>query len=700
MVFFVLILPFLGISVFFTWQFQQVLSGRIHETLESGTEGFITRSALELQNLANRTKALAQEPGLIEYTQKLLALSENPKAYAGASIDLDFMFRYFESNVEIIDTQFRQIKAFGRPRSESSLFQELLTHLLVYGSAEKMEADRNGLHLYSMHPLLASSGTIGYLLINKDIDRLGLDSLRLSSTHEISLLDSKSSRVLYTSLADAYGRPLPSDFFTESETPLARAEVQKIRLNNEFYYTYVLPLKAPEAEGILLELAVREKALSSFDSSQPLIFIMLILLGLLLLSSVLLSRTIIKPIVSLSWAVDSIRRHIREYTPLITLPVHYNDELGDLSHTINDLARDLRQSSEKVEEQRAQIAAYTQSLEERVRVRTHELDEARIRAEIANKHKSRFLVNMNHELRTPLNSIAGMTDLLRFGAYEKHEELAELLADLSEALEGQNAQGLKDQLTELSRKLKEESNYSRALLFYVQQALAKKDLLAEKDAPSRAQEILDQAWALADEEERSIFKAYNAIRDASDSLLSIIDEVINLSQVESGIIQISKKPCKIRDLIQTCLLHAESYARSKGKFADLEFLKQIDPEVPESLLLDQQKIKQVILNLLTNGVKYTEKGFVSCKVDILRDGEREFLRCSVQDTGLGITSKDRESLFMEFSRSFEVREIEGSGLGLALSKRLIERHGGTLDFTSERNKGSLFWFTLPLEVPQ
>jgi two-component system sensor histidine kinase TorS len=100
---------------------------------------------------------------------------------------------------------------------------------------------------------------------------------------------------------------------------------------------------------------------------------------------------------------------------------------------------------------------------------------------------------------------------------------------------------------------------------------------------------------------------------------------------------------------------------------------------------------------MTNGVKYTQTGRVFLSVEM--KPKTDDILFSVLDTGIGIADSDKKVIFTEFGRAFAVRDIEGTGLGLALSKKLIIAHGGRIGFESELGKGSLFWFSLPREEP-
>lgn len=114
--------------------------------------------------------------------------------------------------------------------------------------------------------------------------------------------------------------------------------------------------------------------------------------------------------------------------------------------------------------------------------------------------------------------------------------------------------------------------------------------------------------------------------------------------------------------------------------------------LPEIVMLDEIKVRQVLLNLLSNGVKYTVKGEVECRVSVERNG----IVFEVRDTGVGIANEDLEKVFEPFRQVHQGLQIGGSGLGLAISRRLVSAMGGELAVFSEPGKGSRFVFTLPL----
>lgn len=410
-------------------------------------------------------------------------------------------------------------------------------------------------------------------------------------------------------------------------------------------------------------------------------------LVLILVMSVLISRFIVRPIVDLVAAVDSLRRNLRERGPLDPIAVPTDDEIGELAEAFNLLAAELRYSFDQIRSQREEILNYTATLEQRVTERTRELEDARVRAEIANVHKSRFLVNMNHELRTPLNSISGVTDLLRLGAYERTDDIIKEIetwcSEQRRLHPGQNKRFL-DKLETFAGHLVLSGDGISAFMSYITDI---------EEHPEEFKEFRAQVEALLKDEQRSIYKAYATIREAGEILLNIIDEVIHLSRIESGVIELQKSPRKLSELVNYAMVHSETFAMNRGKSGKIRLECDVADDVPQNVVVDGQKIKQVLLNFMTNAIKYTREG--SVKLTVGRGSEPGTICFSVTDTGMGIAEKDRAVIFTEFGRAFSVRDIEGTGLGLALSKRLVVAHGGQIGFETEEDRGSRFWFTIP-----
>lgn len=179
------------------------------------------------------------------------------------------------------------------------------------------------------------------------------------------------------------------------------------------------------------------------------------------------------------------------------------------------------------------------------------------------------------------------------------------------------------------------------------------------------------------------------IQNASKMLLTIINDILDLSKLESGKMEIVPAQYEISSMFSDLVNLIWIRAHQK----ELEFKVDIDPEIPSMLFGDEVRIKQVITNMLTNAVKYTEKGTVTLTAKGERVAADEILlRISVEDTGMGIRKENLDNLFGSFRRMDERdnRNIEGTGLGLNISKQLIEMMGGKISVDSVYHKGSVF----------
>jgi signal transduction histidine kinase len=187
------------------------------------------------------------------------------------------------------------------------------------------------------------------------------------------------------------------------------------------------------------------------------------------------------------------------------------------------------------------------------------------------------------------------------------------------------------------------------------------------------------------------------IRHAGADLLSIINDILDYSKITTGVIHLKE------EAYNTCNLFYDTYAivkvRMGAKDIDLSF--EIDPKTPAKLNGDEVRVRQVILNLLTNAVKYTPQGYVKCNINYLRTGNKLIsLTIRVEDSGIGIKKEDLGSLFQDFVRIDQggIRHIEGTGLGLSITRSLCIAMNGGIAVESDFGKGTVFTATLEQTV--
>lgn len=186
------------------------------------------------------------------------------------------------------------------------------------------------------------------------------------------------------------------------------------------------------------------------------------------------------------------------------------------------------------------------------------------------------------------------------------------------------------------------------------------------------------------------------IQNAGQSLLSLINDILDFSKIESGKLEIISVEYDFSSMVHDIanMISAKMGAKK------LEFHICVDENLPSKLLGDDVRIRQVLVNLLNNAVKYTNEGSVTLKVDGKIQGERVLLDFSVEDTGIGIKEEDISKLFEEFERIEEKRNrnIEGTGLGLSITTQLLLLLGSRLNVESVYGKGSRFYFTLEQQI--
>jgi len=305
------------------------------------------------------------------------------------------------------------------------------------------------------------------------------------------------------------------------------------------------------------------------------------------------------------------RRKNGEVFPGETIGASIKDKDG----TIIGFLGVIRDITERILAEEALTRAY-ETLEERVRDRTVELEKARVEAEAANRSKSEFLANMSHEIRTPMNGVMGMSELLK-------------TTDLTE----------------------EQNEY------------------------------------------------VETIEISAESLLNIVNDILDLSKVEAGRLELRDYRFDLRSLIDTVMKINSLKALDKG----IDLRQSIAKNVPDSLVGDPHRLRQVLINLVGNAIKFTHMGTVEIKVESGRqEGNTIIIAFHVIDTGIGIPDEEQGSIFDSFRQADGSisRRYGGTGLGLSITKKIAEAMDAELTLESKVGKGSIFCFSVPLRIAQ
>jgi signal transduction histidine kinase len=189
------------------------------------------------------------------------------------------------------------------------------------------------------------------------------------------------------------------------------------------------------------------------------------------------------------------------------------------------------------------------------------------------------------------------------------------------------------------------------------------------------------------------------IKSSGDSLLTIINDILDLSKIEAGKLDLKIDVFNPREIVEQVAAMLSLRASEKK----LAFSCRYEPAIPELLLGDAGRLRQILINLVGNAVKFTESGgeVALTAKPVSAEARRIVLRFEVRDTGIGIPADKVAKLFAPFTQvdDSSTRRFGGTGLGLSISRRLVELMGGQIGLDSVEGKGSMFWFTIPFDVP-
>jgi len=375
------------------------------------------------------------------------------------------------------------------------------------------------------------------------------------------------------------------------------------KLENEKYFAGVLPFEDGRGISWSIVIVVPESDFMAQINANTRTTILLCLAALIIATGVgiLTSRRIVRPISRLSSASAAIAAgNFSE-----KVEVKEIKELGILADSFNNMSAQLKTAFIALEKS-------NQELENRVKIRTAELEKSKEKAEVANHAKSEFLANVSHELRTPLNVILGFTQLMNRSDYLDKTD--------------------RERLTIIGR--------------------------------------------------------------SGEHLLSLINSVLELSKIESGRLILNKEHFDLYILVYNIQEILQFKAESKG----LNLKTEIAPEVPQYIVADRSKLQQVLINILGNGIKFTETGSVTLKV---KSEPKEITKIyfEIVDTGPGIAPEEIDNLFTPFYQTETGRKShEGTGLGLSIALKFVKLMAGNIEVISNLGKGTIFQFDIVVAI--
>ncbi len=417
----------------------------------------------------------------------------------------------------------------------------------------------------------------------------------------------------------------------------------------------------PEMNWCLLAEMGEEEALAPVATLTRIMLSILAVISVVgILFSVLISRTITKPIMKLHQGTEEIMKGNLDYN----VGTGARDEIGQLSRTFNSMTANLKKTREELEE-------YSSGLEEKVKERTEELDKANesLKADIVER---KVLIEKLSEANVTLEERGKALEEVSGATLNIAYDLDAALIETAKA---------KDGLDVMTRKL-ERSNKDLQDFVYI----VSHDLKAPVRKVTAFGDLLKESLeGRLDEDEQENFEF---MIEGATRMQQLIDDLLLYSRVTTKV-----KPMTRVDLNEVI-----------EDFRNVELATQLEDtggviEVPESLPAvhaDASQMHQLLQNLIGNGLKYHREG-VPPVITVRGKRVGNMDRIEVQDNGIGILEEHYEKIFKMFQRLHPGDEYEGTGVGLAVCKRIVERHGGEIGVKSTPGEGSVFWFTLPGE---
>lgn len=413
-----------------------------------------------------------------------------------------------------------------------------------------------------------------------------------------------------------------------------------------------------------------------------------------------------------------------------TLPMKRNDELGELAGSFNEMAQQLRHSFQQLE-------VYSQTLEEKVLIRTQELSESQqllnsvmnnIPQSIFWKNQESIFLGCNQSFATTagmtVEEILGKTDYDLPWKKEESDFFVEcdrrvmssnqaeigivepqLQADGQQRWLETNKIPLHDidgQVIGLIGIFQDITSYIEAQQTAQAANQAKSEFLANMSHELRTPlngilgyaQILRRSPNLPEKEQNGI----DIIYQCGNHLLTLINDVLDLSKIEARKLDLIAAPLHLPSVLQSVVEMCKIKADQKG----IDFIYQVSSRLPEGVNTDEKRLRQVLINLLGNAIKFTNSGSVTLQVDVLEQSEAQSkLLFHVIDSGIGIAEENLEKLFEAFEQVGDRhKQAEGTGLGLAISQRIVQLMGGQIEVKSQLGVGSEFFFSVNVPIDE
>ncbi|MEM5834266.1 MAG: ATP-binding protein [Candidatus Aenigmatarchaeota archaeon] len=484
-----------------------------------------------------------------------------------------------------------------------------------------------------------------YLFTNSEVYLQSMKNLMNKTENQIFLLESKftEKNEMLEELKSSFSSYfLLTDnlinYYKSNPEDIESINIKKNRIDSllENAILSKLDLLSKEVEKKTLEAS---EELENFHFLNILISIMII--ALLTTSSLVYSFLVAKSILDPISKFEEATTRIAEGEFGLRIEVKSRDELGKLALHFNEMSKKLLEFKRKIE-------SHQKELEKTVRERTKELNE----------------------------KVKELT--------ETKIALMNMMEDLSET---------NKKLLEAQKKLKK--SYMELKKLDVEKdrfiSIAAHELKTPMTAISGFAQLLKDEEIIKDKEKR--LRYLKIIEDEIKRLSALVTDILDLSRIDLGTIKVFVEEVNINEILNDVKNEMIELAKEKSLYLNVEVEKGIP-----NILTDKEKLKRILLNLVSNSIKYTEKGGITIKAE--KEGDE--IKFSVSDTGIGIPKEHFNKIFTRFFQvsSPYTRKAKGSGLGLSICKELVELLGGRIWFDSEVGKGTTFYFTLPLKYKE